>query len=131
MLLTEAYATVDEADAYLSLDTAWLGQSDEVKEDALLWGRYYIDSEFSCSYTEDGIPEEFKLANSLLARDYTVQGDLYFNNEKSIKIEFVKAGDVEAETTYRGSSKTRPNSLSKAKAVLAEYCQGSNSLTRA
>ena len=57
----------------------------------MLWGRYYIDTKFTCTIDADVIPEEFKYANTLLAKDYIIQGDLFFDNEHSVKKKLVKA----------------------------------------
>ena len=125
-----AYASVAEADAFLSNDDVWLELEENVKEDALLWGRYYIDTKFTCTVDSEVIPEEFKFANTLLAKDYTLQGDLFFDNEDSVKKKFVKAGEVESETTYMSGKKSSPASVSKSIAVLHAYCSDGSTLKR-
>ena len=119
---TQAYATVAEADVFLANDNTWLDLDNEVKEDALLWGRYFIDVEFDCTVDMDAIDEEVKYANSLLANDYTVQGDLFFDNQKTVKSKKVVAGKVESEKEYFTRSKDGPNSYSKVVAILKTVC---------
>ncbi len=125
------YATADEADVFLVLREDWTDLDSEVKDDALLWARYYIDANFDCVVDYDAISEEVKYATSLLAYDYFIQGDLFFDNKKNIKSKKVKAGQVETETDYGYSTADKPNSLSKVIAVLKTVCNHSQgSLTR-
>ena len=118
----QAYATVDEADEYLEIKTDWQSLTDEVKEDALLWGRYFIDANFDCTVDMDLIDDEVKLANSLLAYDYYIQGDLFFDNQRVVSSKKVVAGKVESEKTYSNYSKDSANSYSKVKAILMGVC---------
>jgi len=119
---TQAYATPAEADAFLELKEDWLDLDEPVKLDALLAARYYIDAKFNCVVDYDAIDEEVKFANSLLAYDYFIQGDLFFNNSKNVKTTLVKAGSVETEKEYFGGNKEVPNSLGKVKAILQNVC---------
>ena len=118
----QSYATILQADTYLEIHTDWLDLWDEVKEDALLSARYFIDANFSCSVDMDAIPEEVSYANSLLAYDYYIQGDLFFDNSKSTKRTKVVAGKVESEKEYFHNTKEKPNSLGKVKAILKNVC---------
>ena len=118
----QSYATILQADTYLEIHTDWLDLWDEVKEDALLSARYFIDSNFSCSIDVDAIPEEVSYANSLLAYDYYIQGDLFFDNSKSTKRTKVVAGKVESEKEYFYGSKEKPSSLGKVKSILKSVC---------
>jgi len=128
---TQAYATASEADAFLELHEDWLDLDEPVKLDALLWGRYYIDANFDCVIDIDAVSEEVKYADSLLAYDYFIQGDLFFENAKTILSKKVVAGKVETEKSYTYSSKEKPNSLSKVAAILKTVCNHSQgSLTR-
>jgi hypothetical protein len=128
---TQTYATALEADAFLELHEDWLDLDDTVKIDALLWGRYYIDANFDCVVDYDAISEEVKYATSLLAYDYFIQGDLFFDNKKNIKSKKVVAGKVKTETDYDYARADKPNSLSKVIAILKTVCNHSNgSLTR-
>lgn len=119
---TQAYATVAEADAFLDNNETWLDLDSEVKEDALLWGRYFIDVNFDCTVDMTAIDEEVKYANTLLANDYTVQGDLFFDNQKVVKRKEVVAGKVETVKEYFSHSKDGPNSYSKVVAILKTVC---------
>ncbi len=118
----QAYATVAEAKTYLALEEAWLDLDTKVKEEALLWGRYYIDANFDCVIDSDDIPDEVKFANSLLGLDYFKQGDLFFDNRDGVILSRVKAGSVESEKEYEKGIKKKPNSLSKVVAVLSAIC---------
>lgn len=118
----QAYATVVEADIFLANNSVWIALTNAVKEDALLWGRYFIDSNFDCVVDTDLILEEVKFANSLLANDYYAQGDLFFDNQKPIKKTFVKAGKVETEKIFGTALIDKPNSMSKVVAVLKTVC---------
>lgn len=120
--LTQSYATIAEADVYLAINSDWLALTDLVKTDALLWGRYAIDTNFNCVVDYSDIDEEVKYANSLLAYDYFIQGDLFFDNQTIVSKKLVKAGKVETEKTYQFSSKEKPNSFSKVVAILAPIC---------
>lgn len=122
LTMQQAYATVQEANIYLSLRQDWLDLDTKVKEDALLWGRYYIDANFKCDIDADAIPDEAKFANSLLAYDYFIQGDLFFDNQSNVLIKLVKAGSVETETEYQSGKTERPNSLSKVISILSVLC---------
>ena len=118
----QAYATTAESDFYLPIREDWVDADDEIKDDALLWGRYYIDANFDCVVDADSIEEEIKFANSLLAYDYFSQGDLFFNNRDGIILSRVKAGSVESEKEYEKGITTKPNSLLKVVSVLSAVC---------
>ena len=120
--VTQAYATLVEANAYLSTKSDWQDGDEELTTDALLWGRYYIDLNFDCVVDYSNISDEVKFANSVLAYDYFSQGDLFFVNSSSIKRKMVKAGSVESETEYASGKTFRPNSLSKVIAILKPVC---------
>lgn len=125
----EAYATVAEADAFLAGDSTWGNLSTNEKDDALLWGRYYIDDNFECFLSSlDSIPDELKYSNSLLATDFVTNGTLYKETAVSsgLKKKKVKAGDVETETEYfesEDSSVIAPPSIRKVRSVLAPICE--------
>lgn len=119
---TQAYATVIQADTFLEIHEDWLDLDEPIKEDALLWGRYFIDANFSCNIDMDLIDESVSYANSLLAYDYFIQGDLFFDNGKATKRTKVVAGKVESEKEYFHSTKEKPNSLGKVKAMLKDVC---------
>jgi len=128
---TQTYATASEADAFLELHEDWVDLDEPVKLDALLWGRYYIDANFDCVVDYDDISEEVKYATSLLAYDYFIQGDLFFDNKKNIKSKKVDADGVLVEKDYGYAKADKPNSLSKVIAILKTVCNHSKgSLTR-
>lgn len=122
---TQSYATEAEADIYLAIHEDWLDLDSEVKEDALLWGRYYIDANFDCVVDYSAISDEVKYANSLLAYDYFIQGDLFFDNKKNVKSKKVDADGVLVETDYGYAKADQPNSLSKVVAILKTVCNHS------
>ena len=121
----QSYATAAEADAYLPLKEDWLDLDDDVKDDALLWARYFIDVNFDCVVDYSAIDDEVKYATSLLAYDYFIQGDLFFDNKKNVKSKKVVAGKVETETDYGYARTEQPNSLSKVIAILKTVCNHS------
>jgi hypothetical protein len=127
LTVTQAYATVAEADVYLENDATWNALSDESKTDALLDARYWIDSTFSCDFTTDTtIPDEMKYANSKLAAEYAAD-ETIFDNPVSVKRERVKADTVESEKEYSGGKSNTPKALTIVKAIVSDYCthQGS------
>lgn len=125
----QSYVTVLESDVFLEIHEDWLDLDDEVKEDALLWGRYFIDTNFNCVVDMDAIDEEVKYANSLLGYDYFIQGDLFFDNQQAVKQKKTVAGKVETEKTYQSPSVDGPNSYSKVIAILAPICSKTSART--
>jgi hypothetical protein len=118
----QTYATEAEADLFLAIHLDWQDADTEIKTDALLWGRYFLDINFDCVIDMDIIDEEVKFANSLLAYDYFSQGDLFFDNQKVVRQKKVVAGKVETERTFFRSSKDGPDSFSKVVAILKTIC---------
>jgi hypothetical protein len=123
MALVTPYCTVSEADVYLSDSDSWIDLESSVKQNALFWGRVYLDSNYRCiSFDESNAPDEIKFANALLAKDYT-EGNLIKAGGKlsgSVKLKRVKAGKVEVETEYVGANKT--SYQSDVDYLLNEYC---------
>jgi len=117
--VTESYVTVPEADVYLKLNSAWLATDYAVKQDALLQARYYIDANYSCSFDQSSPPDEVKYASSLLGADYISSGDLFYSNTQAIKMKRTKAGSVETEKEFTGSSKQKPASIGQVDAIMA------------
>lgn len=113
MALKTPYATIQQADSYLSENDDWLDLDNSVKNTHLINGRYYIDSNYICTELVDGaaIPEEYVYANTLLAEIDSKKG--LFSVDKTVNSPVVKkkvkAGEVESETTYAGN---RSKSLS-------------------
>jgi len=125
--VTQFYATATEADDYLALHEDWLDLDEEVKNDALLSARFYIDTNFDCVIDYSAISDEVKFANSLLAYDYFIQGDLFFDNKKNVKSKKVDADGVISEKDYGYATADQPNSLSKVIGVLKAVCNHSKS----
>lgn len=134
LTVTEAYATLSEADIYLENNSDWNGATDEDKTEALLDSRYYIDVNWYCDLsTYDTIPDELKYANAVLA------GDLISDPESmdagpNTKKKFSKAGSVATMTEYFSGAKNKPKSVNKVKGILQDLCSrrsGSARLTRA
>ena len=139
MALKTPYATVTEANSYLSDSDEWSDLTTTEKNNHLLNGRYYIDANYSCIIETDTngdevIPEEFVYANSLLANISTING--LFNVDKTLGNAIVKkksvAGPVESEITYAGSRSTNTNlnsidSYPQVTSLLSEYCSRSKS----
>lgn len=120
----ETYATVVEADAYMANSTDWGNASDELKFDALLDARYYMDTTFSCDLSSyDVIPDEMKYANAVLADDL-VRNPGIFDHSPAVKLKMVKAGSVQSETEYMSGQKSTPATLKKVKGILKNICSG-------
>lgn len=115
----DSYVTVAEADVYLALDTTWLATDEPHKEDALLQARYYIDATYSGCFDQSSPPDEVKYASSLLGADYISSGDLFYSNTQAIKMKRTKAGSVETEKEFTGSSKQKPASIGQVDAIMA------------
>ena len=120
LAVTDGYATIAEADTYLEdVDTNWVAATDEVKADALMWGRYYIDDNFDYDLDAiDAIDEEAKLANSVLAADYVRDGKLFGSSDPAIQSKTVKADVVSTSVTYATTQPYRPDSVGKAFALM-------------
>jgi len=131
MALKIPYATVAQANSYLSNNDDWLDLSSSAKNVYLVNGRYYIDANYECSdeVDMDDIPEEYVYANSLLA-GYDLASGLFTisdSGDSPIVKKMVKAGEVESEVTYAGSRSTslRMNGIDRypdVTALLSEYC---------
>ena len=73
MALQDPYISVTEAEDYLEDSTAWNNATDNEKEQALFWGRVYIDTNFKCIalIADPANPSDnIKYANALLAEDW-------------------------------------------------------------
>lgn len=107
MALVTPYCTVAEADVFLASSSIWNATPTAEKEQALFWGRVWLDANFICSDLlayPDSPSETVKFANALLAEDY-LDGTLTDNENTSsgvtgIKRLMQKAGSVEQETEY-------------------------------
>ena len=113
MALVTPYVTLAEADVYLVDRTSWEDADDDVKNNALFWGRIYIDSIYNCPDLiddPDNPTDQIKFANALLAEDW-IQGNLLNTSgttEPTVKMKRVKAGSVESETEYLGGTVNNP-----------------------
>ena len=109
MALVTPYCTLDEAKVFLKGSETWENAETSAKNNALFWGRVYIDSNYSCvTIDPSAIPEEIKFANALLAEDY-LEGTLIDDGSSisgNITMKRVKAGSVESETEYGSGTKS-------------------------
>ena len=137
MALKTPYCTVTEANAYLRTNDAWTSLSVTEKDAHLLNGRYYIDSNYTCSeIDETAIPDEFKYANALLA-EADLATSIFTVDETGgspVLGKRVKAGSVESETIYAGSRSTSPrlgavDPYPKVTSILSAYCSNKKSST--
>lgn len=117
--VTTAYATIAEASAYLLGNATWSEAEYQNKIDALLEARYYIDSNYSCSFDQSLPPDEVKYSSSLLAADFVLNGDLFYSNDIPIKSKSVKAGSVETSKEFGTISKKKPASIGKVDTIMA------------
>jgi len=131
MALKTPYATNLEADAYLSESDAWQDLESSQKTEYLTNGRYFIDSNYTCTELDDAdpIPDEYKYANTLLAEMDLSTG--IFSIDKTggspVVSKKVKAGSVESETSYAGqfSASTKMNAIDphpQVTSLLSEFC---------
>lgn len=133
MALKTPYATVAEADVYLSDSDAWSDLDASEKNTHLLNGRYYIDSNYSCTeLSEDEvIPDEYKYANSLLAL-YDSSSSIFAvsaTNDNSLVKTKVVAGPVSTEKVYSGygnDSKVMIDKYPQITSLLSGYCSLDN-----
>lgn len=138
MALKTPYATVQQANSYLSNNDAWQDLSTSEKNVYLTNGRYYIDSTYTCSAEVDmtDIPEEYVWANSILA-GVDVSNSIFAEDptaENPIVKKRSKAGSVETEVEYAGNRSTDTSfgavdPYPVVTSLLAEYCSRSNTGT--
>jgi len=105
MALQEAYCTIAEADAFLSDSVIWQAATSAEKDQALFWGRIWIDSNLVCANLDPTVPSEnIKYANALLGEDYLDETLLGSggggSTETGVKRKKQKAGSVEQETEF-------------------------------
>lgn len=121
LTVTEAYATIAEASAYLYNDAVWNATNADDQMAALLWGRYYIDANFDCISSLDTIPDELIYANSLLASDY-LDNPIAFESQILLVAKSVSAGPVKVYKKFNGTSKVKPKSNIKVNVLLNTVC---------
>jgi len=134
--VTTAYATPIEADQYLRNSDAWLDLDIEVKEDALLQARYFIDAryDFIVEFDPSNPQDEVKYASVLLASGYTSSGVLFNTSSAGIKKKSVKAGSVDTFVEYASPLTVRPSNLKLVDSVMSPVATantGSVNLVRA
>lgn len=113
--ITDGYATIDEADTYLENDSVWLAYTDETKQEALMWARYYLEDNFDYDLDSiDAIDEEAKLACAVVAADYAKDQKIFGSSEAAIKSKSIKADTVSSSITYETGQKYKPPSVGKA-----------------
>ena len=95
-----AYSTLLEANAYVGTNSVWVGSTDQVKTDALLQARYYIDYTYENTFDQELPPAEVKYASALLAISFITNGDLFFKNESPLKRKLTQAGPVTTEKEF-------------------------------
>lgn len=131
MALKTPYVTLTEANVYLKDNVDWGNLDTSQKNNHLVNGRYFMDSNYTCTVLASGAetPEEYKYANSLLAEIDLATG--LFTVDKTVNSPVVKkrvkAGDVESETIYAGgnSSSLRMNGVDPypvITSILNEFC---------
>lgn len=129
--MADPYCTVAEADVYLALDLDnWIALSTAEKEDALFWGRVYIDGMWTCTdengdaYDDTTAPDALKRANAIAANAHS-QGKIY-SSETEVSEVRVKAGSVESAKKFAvpTSSTVDVPEIAQIKGLLKDVCSG-------
>ena len=105
------YCTTEYADAIIGLTSGdWLGLSSDQKEEALQWGRIYLDNTYAClPWPEEDdedyllpVPEAVQTANAYAAVEY-LEGTYFLVEDGTLRgrtrVE-VAAGSVMSRTDY-------------------------------
>ena len=104
--LPTSYADVAYADSVLLPDEPWASASTPDKEEALQWGRIYIDTQYACDFDEDDPNDSVKTANSELGNKHLTtalfDSDVAAaeNVRRGLTGEKVKAGSVESSKRF-------------------------------
>ncbi|MDX1698961.1 MAG: hypothetical protein R3250_00015 [Melioribacteraceae bacterium] len=129
MALKEPYCDIACADTYLANSTTWSNATDPEKNNALFWGRTWLDSFFRCPNLDENNPsDEIQYANALAAEDY-LQGTLLASDGSSSNFT-VRSEEVSAQTgthvdtEYMGGLSTNPQQ--DIESLLAEQCSKSS-----
>jgi hypothetical protein len=117
LAVNASYATIDEADVYLENNAAWNAASDETREEALLWARYYIDYRFNCIDVLDSIPDELIFATAILAAEYVVRPNAFKPQATVIK-KAVQVGSIKTFKQFSSDDKVTPSVSRMAKTML-------------
>jgi len=100
--LQTPYVSVANADIYNSGDIVWEAATTEEKDEALLIGRMYIDTNYLIisGFPEDDAPIAVQKSNAVLGKYYINDPSNFFNEASgsNIKIEKVKVDDLLSET---------------------------------
>ncbi len=100
--LPTPYASLSEADAYLNSTEKWFEEDSERKQEALGWGRVYLDQNYSIfNLNEDNPSTAIKQANILLA-NYHLDENLFTRQTQTDPLEEteVKVGSVSTRKRY-------------------------------
>ncbi len=129
MALKDPYCTVVRADEILAGNADWLALDEDVKLDALVEARYYIDDRYSCpTLDEAAIPTEMEYVNAWLAADAVDTGLFDTNtNPDRIKSKSVKAGSVTTSKSYFSAASFRPATKAKCDTYLSGICYKNSS----
>lgn len=104
--LVTSYVTLANAETINAGNTAWDAASDSEKNDALSYGRQYIDRYYVLTiFDEDDAPNEIQMGNCLFAIEY-LEGDLFTAPEANVGEETLKAGPVTVQTKFTRSEGT-------------------------
>lgn len=127
MPLITPYCSEAEADVFLAASIIWGAATPSEKQQALFWGRVWLDSNLTCPNLDPAVPSEtIKYANALLAEDY-LDGTLIDQpgvvSATGIKRKKQKAGSVEQETEYfEGGGATEINHQDNVMMLLQDEC---------
>lgn len=124
--LPTPYITLVDADAYLGSREPWTSSSDELKNDALSYGRLYIDQNYHCPNVDFSgeIPSEIQIANAELANLYLTDSlNLYPSQEAKNLVETkVKAGSVESLKKYNSGATSSIDTNPQISALITNVC---------
>ena len=125
MALKSPYCDIACADTFLADSTVWNDATDSEKNNALFWGRTWIDSNYRCSNLDENNPSsEIQYANALAAEDY-LEGTL-LSSTGSSNTQTVKKTKTSAQTgtstekEFSGGTTTNPQQ--DIDALLSEQC---------
>jgi len=103
---SDGYCDVSYADSLLVLVTPWISTTVTNKENALQWGRVYIENTYDVpvTITDSEINDALKNANAILGNEH-VQEDLFFTArnaapEKGLTEKTVQATPVKSTKKY-------------------------------
>ncbi len=136
MAYVTPYCEMSFANSVNIASTAWDDADTSDKNMALIYGRLFIDKNYTCVVGDDEddwdtsdyttIPDEVQRANAILAEMH-ISGTLFDTQAISGPItgKKVKAGSAESETTYMGSFATHSKTVDQKPEItmlLSPYC---------